>query len=347
MVDNIFRNDKICRHGDKLVEWERGANPFPVTMEVDLCGACNSHCPRCTGGERRDALLPTTVAERVLGELARGGVRGIIFTGGGEPTLHPDLPRILARARGLGMDVGLITNGLRASDDMREAVANCATWVRVSLDASTPEEYARSHGGTERELGEVVENIRRLAREPKCPTVGVGYLVEDASVGGMVRATTLCRDLGADYIQFRPYYYGFYNDTNDGLDVARYRAAYAKARGHERRGFRVLQSSRKFDKIESGNVARTYTACWGQQFCGVVTSVGDVSLCCNLRGIKRFVLGNVLETSFKIVWNSTRRQDVLKQLDMDSDCPPLCRCDGINEQLQHYRDSKGDHENFL
>ena len=348
MTRDIFSTGKIFRHGDTLRAWLDGKNPFPVTVEIDPCGACNSHCPRCVGGERR-GRLPVSVAVRVMAELSSGGTRGIIFTGGGEPTLHSDLPVFLRAACQFGMDVGLITNGLFLTDELRTAIARYCTWVRVSLDAGNPIDYGLSHGGSDDEFHRVVENIELLATAPKCPTVGVGVLVEDATLASIPQTAELCRDAGADYVQFRPYYYGWYGDTSEGLDIPRYRQQYQKAKGYEQPGFRVLQSTVKFDKMEHEDLERHYLACWGQQFCGVITATGDVALCCQLRGDPKFVLGNILHDTFTNVWNGPRRWEVLASLDMDRDCPPLCRCDHINESLQDYRDKMIDleHENFL
>jgi len=342
----IFTADKIFRHGDKLRAWLDGENPFPITVEIDPCGACNSHCPRCVGGEKR-GMLPVGATVCLLHELANGGTRGVIFTGGGEPTLHPQLPLFLEVASGLGMDVGLITNGLRLTEELRSAIAKHATWVRVSLDAANPEDYARSHGGTRDEFEQVVENVRLLSTEPKCETVGVGILVENENLGSMKQAVVLCRETGADYVQFRPYYYGWYGDESEGLDVERYFREFHQAKRIGQNGFLVLHSEAKFEKLLLGDTERHYSFCWGQQFCGVVTAVGDVALCCLLRGNPRFVLGNILLTSFAEIWNGERRQEVLLNLDMSRDCPPLCRCDHINATLEKYRQENPKHENFL
>ena len=56
------------------------------------------------------ASLPLDDWFRVLDKLAAIGIPHIILTGG-EPTLHPDLPAIIRHADGLGLIVGMNTNG--------------------------------------------------------------------------------------------------------------------------------------------------------------------------------------------------------------------------------------------
>lgn len=207
----------------------------------------------------------------------------------------------------------------------------------MSLDAGTAEVYKYSHGGTVEEFDRAVANIRALAvakanQKSDC-TVGVGYLIDNQTISGMVKASELCADLGVDYIQFRPYYVGNWFGGPDGIDFERYRCAYQQARMLDTEDFKVLHSGPKFDKIEANDIGRNYSVCHGQQFCAVVTATGDVALCCLFRGQEKFVLGSIHKLSFGEIWAGERRRYVLAKLDLDKDCPPLCRCDGLNELL--------------
>src|SRR5262249_36705183 len=54
------------------------------------------------------------------------------FSGGGDPTMYAPLPEIVAEARGLGYQLGMITNGLKLKDLPRETLSAFA-WIRVSI----------------------------------------------------------------------------------------------------------------------------------------------------------------------------------------------------------------------
>lgn len=76
-------------------------------------GGCNLRCPFCHNAE----LVKTPMAQASAYEEAmdylkkrRGILQGVCVTGG-EPLLHPDLPRLLEELKALGYAVKLDTNG--------------------------------------------------------------------------------------------------------------------------------------------------------------------------------------------------------------------------------------------
>lgn len=65
--------------------------------------------------ERVTRELPTDAWQTMLEKAWSAGIPHIVFTGG-EATLRPDLPELIAYAGKLGMVTGLLTNGLRLAD---------------------------------------------------------------------------------------------------------------------------------------------------------------------------------------------------------------------------------------
>jgi len=94
---------------------------FPDWLEVNLTPTCNARCVWCV--ERR-GWHPRNMASWV--EIAEAAIvtgRMNIILLGGEPTLHPDIGRIIERIRAAGRKPWLTTNGSRMS----------ASWVRDNL----------------------------------------------------------------------------------------------------------------------------------------------------------------------------------------------------------------------
>lgn len=71
--------------------------------------------PRTSPRDRVKRELLTEEWKAILEKIAAAGVPQVIFTGG-EPTIRPDLPDLIAASEDLGMVTGLLTDGLRLTD---------------------------------------------------------------------------------------------------------------------------------------------------------------------------------------------------------------------------------------
>ena len=101
----------------------RGCGPTdslndPTLAVIDITNRCNYNCPMCFAdvtGEGEHYFLDPDLVGRMLQSLLDRPVpcRHIQFSGG-EPTLHPQFPRILRMARDLGFNhIQVATNGSR------------------------------------------------------------------------------------------------------------------------------------------------------------------------------------------------------------------------------------------
>ena len=104
----------------------------------------------------------------LVDDLKGRGYFGVILTGG-EPSLHPELPRIARYAADQGLHVRMITNGWRLADeyfarDMAEAGLEL---VHVSVYSTRPDVEARLRGlpGTLEKAYAAVENAHKFGIE--------------------------------------------------------------------------------------------------------------------------------------------------------------------------------------
>ncbi|MCC6215601.1 MAG: radical SAM protein [Polyangiaceae bacterium] len=147
------------------------ANEAPAAAQralVRINGHCNMSCAFCFV----DRTVPDFDAGELEGALAtlRAGGADHAVLSGGEPTLHPELPRLVGHARALGFrTIELQTNGVRLADDAyaAELVAAGLTKATVSLHSADPAVSDRitrlpgAFGRTERGI----EVLRRLGVE--------------------------------------------------------------------------------------------------------------------------------------------------------------------------------------
>ncbi len=87
-------------------------NPFQ-SLVVDVTNRCNMACGYCYNPERLPVDMPLEDFERLCSTLPSPVLMKL---SGGEPTLHPDLPRFIKIAHSYGHLVYIISNGLRYNE---------------------------------------------------------------------------------------------------------------------------------------------------------------------------------------------------------------------------------------
>lgn len=116
-------------------------NADPLYVRASVWQSCNLRCMYCPIEEGMENRVPDYLAGhrlstddyiRNLRLIAAAGVRGVSFTGG-EPTLRPDLGRIIEGIRSEFDRVELTTNGARF-DRVKDAVRQHIDLLKVSLD---------------------------------------------------------------------------------------------------------------------------------------------------------------------------------------------------------------------
>lgn len=193
---------------DRLATLRRGIVPAPVHVQLILSDLCNQDCAFCAyrmssglstelfaqgGRSNPNRMIPTEKAAEIIDDCAQIGVQAIQFTGGGEPTMHPDHLELFARAQGHGIATALVTNGVRV-DPEHPALAAMA-WIRVSIDAGDAETYAQVRRVSQKYWPAVWRNVRALAQHCR-GTVSVGYVVTNENFRGLLAAAELAQEAG-------------------------------------------------------------------------------------------------------------------------------------------------------
>ncbi len=117
---------------------------LPPSVNFHLLKACNFDCKFCFAVFEDSAeylgkgQLPLESQLEILRRLAQAGVEKITFAGG-EPTLSPQLPRLLAESKKLGMVTMVVTNGSRLHQVGGDKIYPHLDWLVLSVDSVTPE----------------------------------------------------------------------------------------------------------------------------------------------------------------------------------------------------------------
>jgi radical SAM protein with 4Fe4S-binding SPASM domain len=150
-LDELVRPDGACPIHELGLETVMpfSARPTaPYRLDLALTYHCNNDCAHCYNVEGRDLKeLSTGDWKRILDKAWELGIPHIIFTGG-EPTLHIDLPELVAHAERNGQITGLNTNARRLSNlhYVEELVAAGLDHVQITVESGDAEIHDRMVG---------------------------------------------------------------------------------------------------------------------------------------------------------------------------------------------------------
>lgn len=333
---------KMLFHGDRVSKYLATGDCWPVFCEVNLTNRCNLQCKWCISEnfKRNQDSLQAETLMAFAGEFAAVGGRAITFSGGGEPTLHPDFARCMLRCREVGLEVGLMTNGAY-EDALNPVIANNAQWVRISLDTLDRTHY-KQWKGVDR-LDQVLNNVSSLAKTGSA-RVGVNCNVhKNLTIREVDDLVNMLDEYGIDYLQFRPVIPRYYRPETLELNarVWSYLATVQDSR--------ISYSYDKYNDLVAGE-AFPFESCEAHRISFVVDSNGDVCPCMYHPDDERFVFGSLYRDSFVDIWESTRRQQVIQflrhGLNMHSECQMCCKLCELNKLFQFLK-TEGLDVNFL
>ncbi|MFA6255603.1 MAG: radical SAM protein [Candidatus Absconditabacterales bacterium] len=339
-MQEILARNKIFAHPDRLGERIKNGITKPITVEIDPTNRCNHKCPFCAGNRLfGSAELSLDNMAHIIDQL-KPFVRGIIFTGGGEPFMNTHITDAISYANNFGIEVGVITNGgLLNKYNMGDLVANTKR-IRISINGLDKDDFKKKNGLGEDEYNQARTNVMDLVKEKhkqnSQSTIGIGYLTEDnESYKNLRDFSKKAKETGADYVQFRPYHHSKKN-------IAEYIERCKNEFKDE--NFDVLYSIEKYERR-----VYDYKMAFADEFRTVITADGNMYPDCFTRGIKEFCFGNILENTFDEIWNSDKKKQIIQNKLQQKNCPRQCFQEPLNQILWDiYKINKeGKHINFI
>lgn len=136
------------KRGTLSLVLDEGGPGFSLLLITPLC---NANCRFC--GFARDVYdrsaaghMPLEKACEAIDVLYRNGVRYLVLSGG-EPLMHPDLLKIIQRARQLEMNVMVVTNGGLLSEKRVNELADVGvSGLIISIDAADSAIHEQNRG---------------------------------------------------------------------------------------------------------------------------------------------------------------------------------------------------------
>lgn len=341
-VNPFASQAKILFHSDRIADYLQTGDCLPVFCEVNLTNSCNLRCRWCISDNFRatHAALKTDALFKFAEEFVATGGKALTFSGGGEPTVHPDFAMCIAHCRNVGLEVGLMTNGAYA-EGLNDTIANNAQWVRISLDTLDPARYAQWKGVNCLEY--VKRNIAALTAKGGA-RVGINCNVhKNLTVREVDDLINMLDEYPISYLQFRPIIPRYFKHETTQLNSRVW--AYLQTVQDPR----INYSYDKYSDLAAA-AAFPFHSCEAHRLSFVVNSNGDVCPCMYHPDDSRFVFGNIYTSSFPDIWRSQQRQNVIaflrEKLDMAAECQMCCKLCELNKVFEFLRTSGCD-INFL
>ncbi|MBF0465113.1 MAG: radical SAM protein [Nitrospirae bacterium] len=346
---------KLIYHVDRVNSWLNGDDVYPIYLEISPSGTCNHRCTFCGldfMGYKRQFINASVLMERVT-EMASLGIKSINYAGEGEPFLHRDMPQIITHTKTAGIDVAMTTNGVFFTPDIAAVALKHAEWIKVSIAAGTKETYAKIHRTKESDFDTVIANMKEAAiikkrNNYKC-TLGMQMLCLPENHSEAVTLTQVASEIGMNYLVIKPYSHHPHSTHEKYKDIryADYLHLANELKGYNTENFSVIVRINTMKKWDEG--VKRYNHCNALPFWAYIDSAGGLWSCLEHLKDDRFYYGNVIDNTFKEVWESQRRKDVLKMIrdELDiNECRLNCRMDSVNAylwELQH----PPEHVNFI
>jgi len=316
---------KVFAHYDRLKNSLKNKTSIPVSIEFDITNRCNYACFNCTWKEyikESRTHMPKKDIMRIIRDCASVGIRAIIFSGGGEPLLHPAVSDAMRLAKRTGLNIGLFTNGLLLEGEVAKVVAESCDWVRFNLAAVTPEVYKKYHGVSISRFKHIENNIvkfNELTRHSGSKTIaGIGSTINYINFNDTSKLADFAYQAGCKYFQAK-HDFTLLKDTvylawwkNTAMPI-----------------FKELESQyapKQFsvDYTETDYLRKPLAQyCYVHHLAAAINADGDVAYCKRLRDRKASHLGNARRQSLKSIFTGDRNRKLCQEI-IPQNCGVIC-----------------------
>ncbi|MBN1889854.1 MAG: tungsten cofactor oxidoreductase radical SAM maturase [Thermoflexales bacterium] len=172
-------------------------------LYVEPTTACNLNCSTCIRNVWEDPnshMTLDTFGRVMEGTQAFPDLQRVVFSGLGEPLLHPHILDMVSMVRERDLAVTIGSNGLLLNEAVaRELVSLGVDRLVISLDGVKPETYAGVRGAA---MAKVLDNIRGLNEAKRelaslTPALGIEFVALKSNIAELAELSSLASRLGA------------------------------------------------------------------------------------------------------------------------------------------------------
>ena len=348
----------------------------PVTAEFVPTLNCDFQCVQCSYSKpkkqenvwgkgdfsRKAVHMDKDIMKIALDRLIDGGVKNILFTGGGEPFMNKEVVLEGMRyAKKHGRTIGLYTNASLLNENIIQEILKIdPLFIRVSVYGSDKKSFSAYTGQKSEIYLKVIENIKLLAinkqKNNSSVILSISYLLHPYTIENI--------DLLSDV-----FFQNFSLDQLNQISCIRFTPA-VDYFGGEQHSHKEMEEV--FEKIEHelkpkfkkttveikpyhhrladlNNPDKSYDTCRASGWFIEVGPNGDVFLCCEKLFLPEYKIGNLAENSIDEIYMSQLRKSVIEKVNHSfcKDCPPLCKPHERNKIFHEIEFLKKNNKNIL
>jgi Fe-coproporphyrin III synthase len=327
----------------------------PIHVRIKPINACNQTCWYCayrasrltlgSGMDVRDRISREKMLE-IVDDLIAMDVRAVTFSGGGEPLIYPHLAETVRRLAAGGIQIGCLTNGAALRGDVAEALAEHATWIRVSIDAWDGASYARSRRVRLDLFDRVLKNVERFVAIAEDCSLGFSFVANRENADHIFDFCTIAKSIGARHVKVSACVVG-----NDAIENNQYHVSISeivadeidRCRALDDPGFTVLDHYHALpDRFE-----RPYSSCPMLEFLTVIGADCTVYTCQDKAYTDSGTLGAIRDRSFRTFWLSKENAARIQAFDPRESCAHHCVAHAKNVLLSEFRALDSEHAAFV
>lgn len=318
LYDSIYKNNPSIKI------------PPPRFISVWCSEKCNLDCGYCffsdTNHDKSHTYIDTHQFLNWLGVVKELGSESLEFSGGGEPTLHPDFQMIYEHAANmLGYKIGVITH---ACNDMPiESMVNHFKYVRCGLDAATAETHDLIKRNKRKNywFHRAIENIKNLVElrntiKPSGFSVGVKVVLNTVNADELADMIDLAISLDTDYIQIKHEHSSDHALTPERLEILQALI-----------DFKSLDNESRRTQVKGTmSHARATVKCFMSPIHTVVTATGKILQCCFFENRP---IGTIFQP-FSEVWGNDQHRKVIEKTTVKECSTVDCRWNFYNSKMK-------------
>lgn len=293
-----FHPHRVAQWLDGKDDWETAKSIYPIYMEVSPIGGCNHACRMCgvdyviQSASSSVPTIPSLIYDDRIHELGELGLKAAMFAGAGEPLLNKRINSMVASTIDAGVDASFTTNGILL-DKLNDV--HRIKWIKVSINAGTPETYAQVHRTSTKDWDRVWDNLRRIIDHKGQCQIGVQMVLLPENIHEAQQLQDRCDSIGIDYVVFKPFSQQKFSINREyehfkGIPLVSGSSAVVRTET-------IKRETIPYDKCH----ATPYLWCYWE-------ADGDLYSCSAYLLDDRFKLGNLNSHTFKNIWQGEKRR---------------------------------------